>query len=402
MTEYTINDDLLESILILIEEYISNNMKLYMFENFTEELKTYVCSFFDFNINKTLKYALNYYFSNVIPKRSYNNTFIRNRKQNNIKKILLHLKNTPQPDQRTEQWYEFRYLHLTASSIWKALLSNTTQNQLIYSKCKPLCKTNDNYSLESTLHWGHKYEPLSIMWYEHTYKTKITDYGCIPHNTLDFLAASPDGINTLESSKRYGRMLEVKNIINREINGNPKLEYWVQMQVQMEVCGLNECDFLETRFIEYNDKEEFMKDGDFKLTVNKKLKGIFMLFMKDEEPCYEYALLHLSQNEFETWETDIKEKNKDNIYIKHIYWLDEVSCILVLRNKKWFQCVKQDFVDIWNTIQKKRLKAILIELQKRQTTFKNECQIHLKEMDDVLNIDTEEIKKTDISELLHD
>ncbi len=32
------------------------------------------------------------------------------------------------------------------------------------------------------------------------------------------------------------------------------------MQVQLEVCDLNECDFLETRFIEYPDLEAFNED----------------------------------------------------------------------------------------------------------------------------------------------
>ena len=35
-----------------------------------------------------------------------------------------------------------------------------------------------------------------------------------------------------------------------KLDGIPKKEYWIQMQLQMEVCDLDECDFLETRFIE--------------------------------------------------------------------------------------------------------------------------------------------------------
>ena len=49
-------------------------------------------------------------------------------------------------------------------------------------------------------------------------------------------------------NERYGRLVEIKNIVNREITGIPKKEYWVQMQLQMEVTDLDECDFLETRF----------------------------------------------------------------------------------------------------------------------------------------------------------
>ena len=86
----------------------------------------------------------------------------------------------------------------------------------------------------TTLHWGQKYEPVSILLYETMYDTQIEDFGCIQHPLHTFLGASPDGINVDSSSERYGRMLEIKNIVNREINGIPKKEYWIQMQQQME------------------------------------------------------------------------------------------------------------------------------------------------------------------------
>ena len=61
-------------------------------------------------------------------------------------------------------------------------------------------------------------------------------------------------------------MLEIKNPTSREITGIPKEDYWIQMQLQMETCNLNECDFLETVFKEYETEEEFMADGTFRIT----------------------------------------------------------------------------------------------------------------------------------------
>ena len=60
----------------------------------------------------------------------------------------------------------------------------------------------------------------------------------------------------------YGRMIEIKNVVSREITGIPKMEYWIQMQLQMEVCDLNECDFLETKFIQYSNEEEYREDNE--------------------------------------------------------------------------------------------------------------------------------------------
>ena len=73
---------------------------------------------------------------------------------------------------------------------------------------------------------------------------------------------------------RYGRMLEIKNPFSRKITGIPKFEYWIQMQIQMETCDFNECDFLETKFVEYNSEQEFIEDGSFNLSADGKEKGV--------------------------------------------------------------------------------------------------------------------------------
>ena len=103
----------------------------------------------------------------------------------------------------------------------------------------------------SPMHWGQKYEPVSVMLYEKRFQTKVDDFGCIQHRDYKCIGASPDGIVTDAKSERYGRMLEIKNIVNREIDGNPLKAYWIQMQIQLETCDLEYCDFLETRIKEY-------------------------------------------------------------------------------------------------------------------------------------------------------
>ena len=58
------------------------------------------------------------------------------------------------------------------------------------------------------------------------------------------------------SDSRYTKLIGKKvllPIVNREIDVIPKKEYWGQMQLQMENCDLDECDFLETKFVEYDN-----------------------------------------------------------------------------------------------------------------------------------------------------
>ena len=258
-----------------------------------------------------LKMGLSFVFKYVIPKRSYNKSYIRSNKINYVKidNQLEKLKSIIQPEQRSDEWYIFRNSTLTASNIWKVFVSDYSQTQLILEKCEPLDinkfkVTNTN----SPLHWGQKYEPVSILYYEYIHNTKVSEFGCIPHKDYSYIAASPDGIICDGSSNLFGRMLEIKNVVSREITGIPKMEYWIQMQLQMEVCDLNECDFLETKFIQYESEEEYREDNE------TEYKGVILQYLKDESPYYVYApfmLMDLDSEEYKRWEDEEIEKNKD-------------------------------------------------------------------------------------------
>ena len=283
----------------------------------------------------------------------------------------------PQPDQRTDAWYEFRYRYLTASSIWKAFFSESSRNQLIVDKCKPLDVgkyTSGGQSIESPMHWGHKYEPVSIQLYEERFQTHVSDFGCLPHPFIAYLAASPDGINTAPTSPLYGRMLEVKNIFNREIDGIPKLEYWIQMQLQLEVCGLQECDFLETRFKEYNDLDEFLADttgAAYDRTSTGAQKGLMVLFMQaGSQPLYVYAPFEVmrQQETAAAWEDAIMLEHQALTWVKNIYWrLDQLSCVLVQRNQLWFQAAMPVLDDLWQTIQHDKVHGYAHRLPNKRT-----------------------------------
>ena len=188
------------------------------------------------------------------------------------------------------------------------------------------------------------------------FDTKIGEFGCIKHKNIKYLAASPDGINIKKNNKRFMRALEVKNPSSeRIINGIPKKDYWIQMQLQMECCDLQECDFLETRFKEYENEEEFEKDGDFNLTKEGKKKGIMINFYTKDGPEYEYMPFNYSREQYEKWYEKCLDENNERTWVRNIYWyLDEHSCVLVTRNKKWFNSVKGEFKKIWDIVLKER------------------------------------------------
>lgn len=336
-----------------LTQYIYENINTSLTDTYNNSNKICIKKKLKKIIKKTTKNS----WKKIIPYRSYKTSYIRNVIQNldHLESKIEYLRNIPQPQQRTDEWYHFRHNLLTASSIWKVFGSESLINNLIYEKCKPFTLFK-NPSLDSPLHWGQKYEPVSIEFYEYLYNTKIEDFGCIKHPKYYFIGASPDGINIDKSNSRYARMLEIKNVVNREINGIPKMEYWIQMQVQMETCDLNECDFLETQFLEYHNYDDFINDGSFNLTSDNKPKGIMLLFNNNGNTFYEYAPLNIDEESYNKWEKDTFEKNIDNEWIRTIYWkLEKYSNILVLRNKLWFENALPKFREVWETIEKERV-----------------------------------------------
>jgi len=309
-------------------------------------------------------------YDTLVPKRSFRTTFLLgNPDIQAMDERLTILRNKPQPDQRTPAWYERRHNLITASNAYLALGTEAGQNRLIYEKCQPIDQEKfAKVNTESPMHKGQKYEPVSVELYEERYNTKIEDFGCITHDDYGFLGASPDGINCDPKSKRYGRMLEIKNISNREIKGIPKKEYWIQMQLQMETCRLPECDFLETRFIEYESHDQFVADGTFTHTNDGKRKGIILCFSRDDRPIYEYAPVGASEDEYGAWESTVMQAREHDSWIRHTYWyLDEFSCVLVLRNEVWFASAIARMEQLWTTVLRERKEGYAHRAPRRRT-----------------------------------
>jgi len=391
--------DLIESALHLMEDYMNENPTAISEPDFEEEILEDIKELFyiqfeediiendwmEDDLNELLEEAFRIFIGSFYHERSCstkinleNDFTLKNNTSDKNKEILdkiEHIKKKPQPTQRTDEWYIFRHNLITASNAYKAFGSECTINQLIYEKCQPL-KTRDDdntntkimVNINTPFHWGQKYEPLSVMLYENLHNTKVADFGCIKHDHYHFLGASPDGINVDVNSDRFGRMLEIKNIVNREINGIPKKEYWVQMQLQMEVCDLDECDFLETKFVEYESANDFFKELQEELEEYQEIsvldkKGVIIYFhnISESRPFYLYKPLDIVKiDDILQWEEDMIEMYQspehNMTYIKSNYWkLEKLSCVLVLRNKDWFENNISALENVWNIIEKERI-----------------------------------------------
>jgi len=284
--------------------------------------------------------------------------------------------NATQAKQRTPEWYEMRHGLLTASNLWKVFGTPSQYNSLIYEKCIPIETVRaekKQMSMDSSnpMQMGVKYEPLSIMLYEKLFGTKITDVGCIPHAQYPYIGASPDGINMTPGYPRYGRMIEVKNIVNREITGIPLEQYWIQMQLQMEACDLETCDFIETRFKEIDDQDGCdvvkIEDNDNSVSSTPPQMGCILYFLpricigdvseNTASSEYVYMPLDISPYSFEAEEWINRERMTRPLHVlyKKTYWLlDQFSCVLVRRNREWFRAAQPKIAEAWDTIIKER------------------------------------------------
>ena len=376
MNELEELEDLEDEIIVIIEEYLENNIRKYsspeFYEKMGEEIIDYVTKTYFIEEKEIISEFIwntidDILFCYHIPKRQGQGQgqISLMDMDNDLRESLRELDtiNQLQPKQRTAEWYNYRHNRFSASSIWKLLSTLSQYNSLILEKCKiqnlaGISHVTTNYN--NPRNWGVKYEPLSIMVYEDKHPTTIvkTDYGCIPHPIHPFIAASPDGINiSPECPEKYGRMVEVKNIYNRDITGIPLEEYWIQMQIQMETCGLEVCDFLETRFKEYSCEE------DFYLDISPEYKGVILFLLGKEgisgseissDNRFEYMPLYvnLEKKHVDKWIREIREKVSDtHLIYETVYWyLDEYSCVVVERNTLWFESVLPIFEEAWTIV----------------------------------------------------
>lgn len=368
----TIFSCIIQDICHVVEHYITDNVKRFMEPNIHNILVNYTFDVFsaqqqfmdidDNHLREFIDYAINcYIYPLIVPGRYYTNYTIHAPTDfSSVDKKITELINIKQPAQRSPEWYVQRSNLITASNAYKALTSQANINSLILEKIKAFkaLQTLDvstqpiGYSgNETAFRYGIRNEPLSVMYFEHCYNTKVGEFGCITHKQYPFIGASPDGIVIDKSSNLYGTMIEIKNPISREITGNPKMDYWVQMQMQMEVCDLDNCLFLETHISYYDTYNEYITDGSFQISSDGYHKGIISEYKGEFAPHYEYLRFNATEEEYDSWKPETEFE-----WVRNWYWkMDKVSCVLVKRNRDWFKTVIPEFCRVWGDIVKERV-----------------------------------------------
>lgn len=150
------------------------------------------------------------------------------------------------PQQKTEKWYLERKKLLTASDVSTILECN------IYISAYELLLKKISYVEQETndaMKWGNLFEPIAVLIYEQKINERCFPIGLVKHKKYEWLGASPDGLLL------SGKLLEIKCPVKRLIYNTVPYYYWIQTQIQMEVCDIDECDYFECKFTQYAKQE---------------------------------------------------------------------------------------------------------------------------------------------------
>ena len=298
--------------------------------------------------------CLQYFLQNIIDEE-INKLYLYN---GNVEKVLG-LKELVLPDQRTPEWYEMRKNKLTASSFADALGKGhfKSRDEAILDKI-----VDAPFVANPITEWGVKYEEIATRFYEHLTGSTIYEFGLIPHPDFPAFGASPDGICDVNSPPEYiGRMLEIKCPPKRKFTKAVPPHYMMQMQGQLEVCDLEECDFLQVKLEEYENYDDYKSDihtdsNKIGFTREELPKGYTITYLKPPDNNkfhYLYCPLFSSNSQIDIWKEEQLQFLEENNYTfkEEKFWkITRYECTLVKRNKEWWSNSVSDIYQFYKDL----------------------------------------------------
>ena len=278
-------------------------------------------------------------------------------------KVLLQL---PLMKQRTAEWFEARKTRLTASDLYDAIKGGNVSIRLGKKKAN-IVVDNINYNAIPALKWGTMFEPMATRSYSQKMNNiVIHDFGLICDTDNKHFGASPDGINEL------GIMLEIKCPYSRKIiDGVIPDKYRMQIQGQLAVCKLNECDYIECIFKSIEDEEDYLKlDNTVKHGVIAEFynsKGEYVYYYSEPNKTPKECLEEITNNR-DNYIKDYSDANAANAFLKfskYTYWkLDEMIIQRVIFNANEWVNIIPKINAFWETVEEYKMLPIEIGIKK--------------------------------------
>lgn len=301
---------------------------------------------------------------------------------------IEHLKSFPQYEQKSKEWLIQRRHRIGGSESAACLGLNHYEPQYRFIRKKI---SYEPFKTTKIIWWGNATEDVARELYEYLYNVQVEEYGSLPSETYDFIAASPDGIvgkykrNGKNLTKLCGRMVEIKSVSTRKLNMDPLdtiitdivPEYYItQVYQQLETCNLDECDFFQIKAYQYSGYNEyandFQNDGKFRGMIIQLRPNDYNGTSDDNlDNCkfIHMPKIDMSFKEQNKWYNSVKKdylkylKNKENniqqplkIYENYninkvlYYRIDQARCTLVKRNHNLFLSYIPTYKKIWDYV----------------------------------------------------
>ena len=287
-------------------------------------------------------------------------------------KALLQL---PLMKQRTTEWFEARKTRLTASDLYDAVKGGNVSIRLAKKKAN-IVVDNINYNAIPALKWGTMFEPMATRCYSQKMNNiNIHDFGLICDADNKHFGASPDGIND------FGIMLEIKCPYSRKImDGVIPDKYRMQIQGQLAVCKLKECDYIECIFKSIENEEDYLELLELGDTVKHGViaefynsKGEYVYYYSEPNQTPKECLEEITNNR-NNYIKDYSDANGANAanganttlkFSKYTYWkLDEMIVQRVIFNENEWVNIIPKINAFWETVEEYKMLPIEIGIKK--------------------------------------
>jgi hypothetical protein len=275
-------------------------------------------------------------------------------------KHLNHLKKKKDFKQKSDEWLAKRKLLITASEAACVIPAKRDTCQIFFDDtgcskkeqedilARKFCAKYDTlntfikrktnwkpFTPVPATEWGVRFEEEGRRIYENIKKARVCEFGLHVHGSIKWLGASPDGItDDAEKEEDLGVVVEIKCPFSRVLKEVPPFEYWIQVQIVMEVFDLPAADLIQLKFALYQDEDDYLADT---LRENQ-VKGVHIELSPDQ--CIYSPRTIEDPKELLEWAHIVVDELPDDDYKKIVCWkLEEYTLNRIRRRADWLQTI---------------------------------------------------------------